>query len=219
MANRIRIACRDFLMSCDRVASSMPRSAPPVEVTPIERRLPFGTPGVHTLRVLMKCHSVLHKSLLVIALVVFLVALYRITAPDIETVSNIPLSEIVALVAVVSLLMLMNIILSRSIIRQIKGNGLLELFGSADDTTRREMCGELERLYNSNRVRLAKHDRIGFLADPLFSYVMPNSTKVLDALEDTLEAWKLSMNPAFRRHVQNCIDELTVDERVAIKEE
>lgn len=214
MANRIRIVCRDFLMSSDRMVASRPRSA-----SPVERRSPFGTPGAHTFRVLMKCQSGLHKSLPVTILVVILSVLYRITTPDIHTASSISLSATVVLVGIVSLLLLMNTILSRSIIRQIKGSGLLEIFESADDTTRREMCGELERLYNSNRMRSAKYERIGLFAVPWFPYVLPSYTEILDALEDTLEAWKLSMNPAFRRHVQECIDELGVDEIVVIEEE
>lgn len=214
MANRIRVAFRDFLMSSDRIVASRFRSA-----SPVERRSPFGTPGAHTLRVLMKCQSILHKSLPIIILVAFLVVLYRITTPDAHAETNISLSATVALVGVVSLLLLMNIILSRAIIRQIKGDGLLEVFESADDTTRREMCDELERLYYSSRMRLAKYDRIGFLAEPWFLFVLPNSTEILDALEDTIEAWKLSMDPAFRRHLQECIDELGIDETVVIEEE
>lgn len=205
MVSRVRILCRDLSALFDRIALSRPSS-------PVEHRSPIGTSAVQAIKVSMKYHSIWRRSLTVTIPTVFLILLYRIATPDIHPALDIPLSAVAVLVAVVSLLMLMNIITSKSIIRQIKGDRLLELFESADDTVRRAMCDDLERLYNSNRTHLAKYDRIGLIVEPWFCCILPNSTEIQNALEDTLEAWILSMNPAFRKYVQNCIDELAVDE-------
>lgn len=211
MANRIKNLCRILSVPFNRIALANSRSALLVEATTVERRLPLGTSGVHALGAAMKYRSILCHSLTVTIPIVFLVVLYRIGTPDIHSGLNIPLSGVAVLIAVVSLLMLMNIITSRSILRQIRGDSLFELFESADDTMQREMCDELESLYNSNRMRLAKGEQIGLIAQPWFYCIQPKSTEILDALEDTLEAWRLSMNPVFRRHIQKRIDELEVD--------
>ena len=205
MVSRVRILCRDLSALFDRIALSRPSA-------PVERRSPIGTSAVQAIKVSLKYHSILRRSLTVTIPMAFLVVLYRIATPDIHPALDIPLSAVAVLVAVVSLLMLMNTITSKSIVRQIKGDRLLELFESADDTMRRAMCDELESLYNSNHMRLAKYDRVGFIAEPWFCCILPNSREVQNALEDTLEAWMLSMNPAFRKYVQKCIDELAVDE-------
>ena len=205
MVSRVRILCRDLSAWFDRIALSR-RSAP------VERRSPIGASALQAIKVSMKYHSIWRRSLTVTIPMVFLIVLYRIATPDIHPALDIPLSAIAILVAVVSLLMLMNTITSKSIIRQIKGDRLLEIFESADDTMRRAMCDELENSYNSNHMRLAKYDRVGFIAEPWFCCILPNSREVQNALEDTLEAWMLSMNPAFRKYVQKCIDELAVDE-------
>lgn len=205
MANRVRILCRNISALIDRIASS--RSSSPVEC-----RSQLGTSAVQALRVSMMHHSMLCKSLRITIPIVPLVVLYHIATTHIHTELTIPLSVIAVLASVVIVAVIMHIVTSRSIIRQIKGDSLLELFESADDTMQREMCDELERLYHSNRKRLAKYDRVRLIAEPWSWCILPNSTEVQNALEDTLEAWMLSMNPAFRRYIQECIDELVVHE-------
>ena len=212
MANRVRNLCGTLSVLLNRMAMSRSTCAWPVEAKTVERRLPFGMSGVHALEVSMKFRSILCKSLTATIPMVLLVVLFRIATPNVHDSLNIPLSAVAVLVAVVSLLMLMNTITSRSIIRQIKGDRLFETFESADDSTRRKMCDQLARLYNSNRMRLAKGERIGLIAQPWFCCIQPKSTEILDALEDTLEAWELSMNSAFRAYIQKRIDELDVDE-------
>ena len=88
MANRIRIAYRDFLMSSDRMVASRPRNA-----SPVERRSPFGTPGSHTLRVSMKCQSGLHKLLPIIMPVVLLLFRRHVQ----ECIDELGVDEIVAI--------------------------------------------------------------------------------------------------------------------------
>lgn len=205
MANRVRILCGNLSALVDRIASS--RSSSPVEC-----RSSFGASGVQALKISMNYHSILCRSLRITLPTMSLVVLYHIATTYIHPALSIPLSAIAVLATVVIVLVIMHIVTSRSIIRQIKGDRLLKLFESADDTMQREMCDELERLYNSNRMRLAKCYRVGLMAEPWSCCILPNSTEVQNALEDTLEAWMLSMNPAFRRYIQECIDELAVDE-------
>lgn len=212
MVNRVRTLCRNLSAVVDRIASAMSSS-------PVERRSATGMSAMQELRVSMKCHSILRRLLTVTMPMAFLAVLCRIVTPAIHTAWDIPLSAVAVLVAVVSLLMLMNAITSKSIIRQVKGARLFELFEGADETMQRDMCDELERLYNSNRMRLAKYDRVGLIAEPWFCCILPHSTEVQNALEDILEAWMLSMNPAFRRYIQECIDELAVDKVGTTKED
>ncbi len=212
MANRVRNVCRNLSVQFNRMTASRSRCPWPVEAKTVERRLPFGISGVHALEVSMKFRSILCKSLTATIPMVLLVVLYRIATLNVHDSLNIPLSAVAVLVAVVSLLMLMNIITSRSIIRQIKGGRLFRIFESADESTRRKMCDQLARLYNSNRSSIAKYDRIGITSRPWSCCILPKCTEILDVLEDTIEAWELSMNSAFRAYIQKRIDELDVDD-------
>lgn len=200
--------CRNLLVWLDRTALSGGRA---VESATGGRRLPVSTSGAHALTLSMSFQTIVRRSLTITVLISFLVVFSVVTTHDFHSGLRMLLSAAAILVAMTSLLVLVNTAISGYMIRKIKGEELYYAFEYADDATRKIMCDELERLYNASRMRLEKYEQIGLIDEPLFAYVLPKFRETVDALEDTLEAWQLSMSPEFRDLIQERIDELGID--------
>ena len=154
--------------------------------------------------------TIVSKFLIIIALIVVLILLTRVTTPDFHAALYMLSLAVSIPVSVVIIWALMDTIISGYIIRIIRGEELFYAFEYADVSTRKIMCDELEELYNSSRMRLEKYEQTGLIDEPLFRHFLPKFTESVDALEDILESWQLSMSPEFRDLLQKRIDELVV---------